>query len=67
MIMYVENPKEFIEKLHEIIKFSKLQDIIVIYRNQLHFYMLATIRTKIIKTTPLKIASTDPTNTLEHI
>lgn len=42
MIMYVENPKEFIKKLYEIIKFSKLKDIIVIYRNQVHCYRLAT-------------------------
>lgn len=42
MIMYVENSKESIEKLPEIINLAKLQDTIAIYRNQLHFYIPAT-------------------------
>ena len=41
MILYIENPKESIRKLLELIsEFSKLQDTKSIHRNHLHFYIL---------------------------
>ena len=41
MILYIENPKDSIRKLLELIsEFSKLQDMKSIHRNHLHFYIL---------------------------
>ena len=41
MILYVENPKDSIRKLLELIsELSKLQDKKSIHRNHLHFYIL---------------------------
>ena len=41
MILSVENPKDSIRKLLELIsEFSKLQDTKSIHRNHLHFYIL---------------------------
>ena len=41
MILYIENPKETIIKLLELIsKFSKVVDTRSIHRNLLHFYTL---------------------------
>ena len=40
MILYIENPKDNIRKLLELIsEFSKLQDTKSIHRNHLHFYI----------------------------
>ena len=41
MILYIQNPKVSTPKLLELIhEFSNLQDMILIYRNLLHFYTL---------------------------
>ena len=41
MILYIENPKDSIRKLLELIsECSKLQDTKSIHRNHLHFYIL---------------------------
>ena len=41
MILYIENPKNTIRKLLELInEFSKSQDTKSIHRNHLHFYIL---------------------------
>ena len=41
MILYIENPKDSIRKLLELIsEFSKVQDTKSIHRNHLHFYIL---------------------------
>ena len=41
MILYIENPKDSIRKLLELIsEFKKLQDTKSIHRNHLHFYIL---------------------------
>ena len=41
MILYIENPKDSIRKLLELIsKLAKLQDTKSIHRNHLHFYIL---------------------------
>ena len=53
MILYIENPKDSIRKLLELImNLAKLQDTKSIHRNHLHFYILTipfTIATKRIK------------------
>ena len=41
IIIYIENPKDAIKKLLELLnKFSKLQDTKLIYRNLLFFFLL---------------------------
>ena len=41
MILYIENPKDSIRKLLELIsEFSKMQDTKSIHRNHFHFYIL---------------------------
>ena len=41
MILYIENPKDGIRKLLElIVNLAKLQDTKAIHRNQFHFYIL---------------------------
>ena len=41
IILYIENPKDSIRKLLELIsEFSKVQDTKSIHRNHLHFYVL---------------------------
>ena len=41
MILYIENPKDSIRKLLELIsELAKLQDTKLIHRNHLHFYVL---------------------------
>ena len=41
MILYIENPKDSIRKLLELIsEFSKVADTKLIHRNHLHFYIL---------------------------
>ena len=41
MILYIENPKETIRKLLELIsEFSKSQDTSLLHRNHLHSYIL---------------------------
>lgn len=48
MIIYVENPMESKKKTTtRTNKLAGLQDIILIYKNELHFYMLVTIRIQI--------------------
>ena len=45
MILYIENPKDSIRKLLELItrvNLAKLQDTKSIHRNHLHFYILTT-------------------------
>ena len=42
MILYIENPKDSIRKLLElIVNLAKLQDTKSIHRNHLHFYILS--------------------------
>ena len=60
MIFYVENPNNSIRTLLEQINLVKLQDIISIYTNLLHFYTLIMNYQKSIvtkKTTSFKIVS----------
>ena len=41
MILYIENPKDSIRKLLELIsEFSKVAGYKIIHRNHLHFYIL---------------------------
>ena len=44
MILYIENPKDVIRKLLELI--VNLQDIKLIYRNALHYYILTMKKQK---------------------
>ena len=47
MILYVENPKDSIRKLLELInEYSKLQDIKLTHRNPLHSYILTMRKQK---------------------
>ena len=44
MILYIENPKDSIRKLLElIVNLAKLQDTKSIHRNHLHFYILTIL------------------------
>ena len=40
MILYIENPKDIIRKLLELINKYRMQDINLIHRNPLHSYIL---------------------------
>ena len=40
MILYIENPKDSIRKLLELISSAELQDTTSTHRNHLHFYIL---------------------------
>ena len=40
MILYIENPKDSIRKLLEIVNLAKLQDTKSIHRNHLHLYIV---------------------------
>ena len=40
MILYIENPKDSIRKLLDLINLAQLQDTKSMHRNHLHFYIL---------------------------